>query len=194
MSVCLIAISDGRSCHAEALASAAGNLPAFDQVVHVDDADHSLGFAGAIQRAWDQVACDYIVHIEADFTFNARVPVHDMIDVLKDDRNLVQLVLKRQSWNADEIKAGGIVEEHPDDYTEVHNGDVIYTTHRRFFSTNPCVYATRWTCEGWPQVPGSEGIFTHRLLEDPDVRFGFWGGKFDEPLVHHIGQREGTGY
>lgn len=194
MTVCLVVISDGRPCHAQALASAAANLPQFDQLVHIDDTMHELGFAGAIREAWDRVECDYVFHLEADFTFTAPVPVSGMIGVLADNPDLVQLVLKRQPWNAEETAAGGIVEQHPDDYTERCEDYQTWTEHRRFFSTNPCVYAKHWTHEGWPQVPRSEGIFTHRLLEDPDVRFGFWGGKFDAPLVHHIGERTGTGY
>ncbi len=42
----------------------------------------------------------------------------------------------------------------------------------------------------------SEGVFTHRLLADVDVRFGYWGRLDDGPWVTHIGDDRagGKGY
>jgi hypothetical protein len=155
------------------------------------------GFAGAIRAGWDEIgeSCDHITHLEDDFTFNEPVPLERMVAVLKARPDLAQIVLKRQAWNEEERAAGGIVELHPDDFTEtVIEGETL-TTHRRFFSTNVCVYPTRLCRVGWPQVPRSEGIFTHLLLRDPMLKFAFWGGKFDPPRIEHIGrERVGSGY
>lgn len=198
MSIALIILCDGRvEYERAALRSAQRNLPFddFDQVVRVDDADHRLGFAGAIQHAWDQIRCDWAFHFEADFIFHQHVPLRRMVGVLDRHRDVAQLVLKRQPWNQAEQAAGGIIEQHPDDYVERADGADVWTEHRRFWSTNPCVYSSRWCRLGWPQEAQSEGMFTHRLLADPLLRFAFWGAKHDPPLVEHIGHRRaGNGY
>lgn len=196
MTVCLLLISDGRDEYLErTIASAQEMLPTFDQLVTIDDSAHELGFAGAIQAGWREVATDYVLHLEQDFTFNAPVPVGRMVRLLERHPHLAQVALKRQPWNAAERAAGGIVELHPDDFVERYDDGAVWTEHRRFFTTNPSVYPSRLCELGWPQIHESEGIFTHRLLENPDLRFAFWGGKFDAPLVTHIGEtRAGVGY
>ena len=194
--ICLLLISDGRDPELQrTLASAKEMLPKLDQLVHIDDRAHRLGFAGAIQAGWEQVQTDYVFHLEQDFVLNQPVPVHRMLGVLERHEHLAQLVLKRQAWNAEERAAGGIVELHPDDFAQRTDRGDIWTEHRRFWSTNPSLYAAGFCAQGWPQVEHSEGIFTHRLLADPDLRFAFWGAKHDPPLVTHIGDtRAGRGY
>lgn len=200
MTVCLLCIGDGRDeVHEHSWASAQLCLPPWDRKVVVDDRDHSLGFAGAIQAGWQEVldtGADWVVHLEMDFVFNAPVPVGDMIEVLDQNRHLAQMALKRQPWNEEEKAAGGIVECHPEDFTQQSDGLHVWTEHRRFFTTNPSVYSAKLCAAGWPQQPESEGRFTHALLDiDPKLRFAFWGGKFAPPLVEHIGEvRAGVGY
>lgn len=200
MSFVVLLISDGREDYRErTLASAKANLPVPDVgMIEIDDSDHELGFAGAIQAGWERIretSADYVAHVEADFLFNAPVPIDRMIAVIERHPELVQLALKRQPWNEQEKAAGGIVECCPDDFTQRTDKGDVWTEHRKCFTTNPSIYPAALCAQGWPQVPESEGIFTHRLLEDPKVRFGFWGGKFDPPLVEHIGAaRTGNGY
>lgn len=196
MTVCLLLIHDGRHDYLErTLASAQERLPAFDQRVIVDDSRHELGFAGAIRHGWDQIETDWVFHLEGDFTFNGNVPVAAMIELLERRSHLAQVALKRQPWNDEEKAAGGIVELHPDDFTERTDGHAVWTEHRRFFTTNPSVYSARLCRRGWPQQPHSEGVFTHQLLRDPRLRFAFWGAKHAPPLVEHIGAvRAGVGY
>jgi hypothetical protein len=195
--ICLLLITDGRADYFDRCTNSAREcLPVFDQRIVVDDSAHELGFAGAIQHGWDRVETDYVFHLEDDFTFNARIPVHEMIGLLRRHDHLVQIALKRQAWNEKEKAAGGIVELHPNDFLQQHDGRAVWTEHRRFFTTNPSVYSADLCKLGWPQVPHSEGIFTHQLLDaDPKAKFAFWGGKYDPPLVHHIGEhRAGNGY
>lgn len=198
MSVCWLAIGDGRDdYHEQSIASAKAMLPKPDHAVVIDDSDHRLGFAGAIQAGWDEVlatGAEWIVHLELDFIFHAPVPLDRMVAVLDRHPQLAQLALKRQPWNAEEAAAGGIVELHPDEYEQRTDHGDIWTEHRLFFSTNPSVYSTALCHYGWPQESESEGKFTHRLLEDPGVRFAFWGAKFDPPLVEHLGARSADGH
>lgn len=198
MTVCLLRIGDGRDDYHERSWESAKQHLTWDEVVTVDDRHHQLGFCGAIQHGWDQVidtGCDYVLHLELDFTFHKTVPVGRMCEVLGRHPELAQLVLKRQAWNDQERAAGGIIEQHPGDYTERYENGDVWTEHRRFWSTNPCVYPARLCRLGWPQESESEGKFTHRLLRDPHLRFAFWGAKHDPPLVEHIGTtRHGNGY
>lgn len=203
MNFCVLLISDGRHDYRErTLDSAKEMLPEPACMIEIDDSDHKLGFAGAIQAGWERVIqtdADFVCHLEGDFTFNKPVPIERMIGVLERRPYLAQLVLLRQPWNRDELAYGGVVQAregiNDDVFTQrTEHGD-IWTEHRAFFSTNPCVYPVGLCHQGWPQVPESEGKFTHRLLEDPDVRFAFWGAKFDPPRVTHIGEhRTGNGY
>lgn len=202
MTIALLLIGDGRDeYHDRAIASLNESVPVgfeFSSVVKIDDRDHELGFAGAIAAGWAEVAAsraEWVFHLEADFTFHQTIAFDRMVAVLKRRPYLAQLVLKRQPWNESERAAGGIVEQCPADFRQVFDRGDLWTEHRRFFSTNPCLYSAALCRQGWPQIPESEGIMTHRLLADPDLRFAFWGGKFDAPLVEHIGQeRTGVGY
>lgn len=199
MTVALLFISDGRDEYmARTLASVAANLPPVDLQIHVDDRGHKLGFAGAIAEGWQRILrtqAEWVVHLEADFTFNETVDLAGMIALLERHPHLAQVALKRQPWNEEEKAAGGIVELHTDDFTEYQDKQAIWTEHRRFFTTNPSVYSTRLCRLGWPMEKHSEGVFTHRLIADPMLSFAFWGAKFDPPRVEHIGNgRAGHGY
>ena len=222
MTVCLLVITDGRAgYHERTMASAADMLPDVSHRVmvndcadpawceHLDDTwgdDFDIlhptrrrGFAGAIQAGWDRLrattSAEWVFHLEADFTFNEPVDIASMAAVLERHPHLVQMALRRQPWNDAERAAGGIVEQHPGDYTDHLWDEHRWLEHRRFFTTNPSLYRASLCDDGWPQVPHSEGIFTHQLLTDPAVTFGFWGARSDPPKVHHIGdERAGHGY
>lgn len=195
MSVALLLIGDGRDeYHELAYRSVVEHLPTFDQYIHVDDREHTLGFAGAIQAGWDQVQTDWLVHWEADFVIDRPMPVDEIIAVLTGHQYLVQMALLRGPVNAAERQAGGIVQQHPHDYALREWEGWHWLEHRRFFTTNPCVYP-RWVVErGWPQRDQSEGHFGIELFEeDQERRSAFWGN--GEVWVDHIGDaRAGKGY
>jgi hypothetical protein len=227
--IALLVITDGRrDCIEQTLASARENLhgPITRRVIFDDSADpdhrawlqahypgwqhvnggRRRGFDGAIRCAWTflrQQRESYVFHLEDDFTFNRPVDLVYLTYVLRRNPYLAQLALRRQPWNDDERAAGGIVEQHPDDFVEVddHSGSV-WLEHRRFFTTNPSLYRRALMDVDWPEGANSEGRFTHHLLEKgydgipgEDVRFGFWGSRDSGEAVEHIGrQRVGTGY
>ncbi len=166
------------------------------------------GFGGAIRSAWEQVgkasSADWILHLEQDFTFERFVPLEQMIAVMTARPYLAQMALRRQPWNAAERAAGGIVEQHPHDYTEEHDAltGASWLEHRRFWTTNPCLYRRSLLDVGWPDRDQSEGHFGLNLFANgtpeapgPLVRCGYWGQRSDPPWVTHIGDvRTGTGY
>lgn len=200
--VALLLIHDGRGYRDGAIESARRwvRFPSGepDYFIEVDDSDHELGFAGAVARGWERVCgtgADYVFHLEEDFRFLRTVPLMRMIRCLERTPNLVQITLKRQPWSAEERAAGGIVEKDPDSYRQVVDQGDIYLAHRKFFSTNPSIYSAGLCYQGWPRERYSEGVFTHRLLDDPDAMFALWGAKRDGPWVEHVGlERAGHGY
>lgn len=177
------------------------------QGFEVIDGGPPRGFGGAIRCSWEwlkrHTACDYVFHLEEDFTFTRDVDLDAMADCLAVHRHLLQLVLKRQPWNAEERTAGGIIEQHPDDYEQRIDNGWSWVEHRRFWSTNPHLTRMRLVRTAqWPTGTESEGRFTHALLaadrdEVPasELRFAFWGHRNDPPWATHIGdERTGFGY
>lgn len=198
MSLALLMIGDGRDeYHDRAYDSLVENvsLDAFTQVIKVDDRDHKLGFAGAIQQGWDQVDADYVFHLEMDFTFNWPIDLEPVIKTLDEFRYLTQIVFLRQPVNPQEIEAGGIIQQHPASYEQVSLPDGrAWIEHSRFFTMNPSVYPSWIAKRGWPQRVESEGHFGLELFEEDHARrSAFWGR--GEQWVFHLGEhRTGRGY
>lgn len=166
------------------------------------------GFAGAIAYAWDTLSrlseADHVFHLEGDFTFNRDVDLVAMRETLDMHPNLAHMALRRQAWAPAEIEAGGVVELHPDAYTDVFV-DVhqrAWLEHRLFWTTNPSLIRMSLVQRGWPVVPESERRFTEYLLREGtseshghELKFGYWGRREDAPWVHHLGdERVGHGY
>jgi hypothetical protein len=225
VSATVVVFTDGRRAYIErTIASFEEQVTGAigDRVIHDDsgdDANHAWlretfpewrviwhqhgrrGFGGAINNAWRHLADhassqdDFVFHLEDDFLFNRAVDLDAMARVLAARPYLVQLALRRQPWNDDERAAGGIVEQHPDDYLEQTDGEHVWLEHRRFFTTNPSLYRRGLCTQGWPTGDHSEGRFGIRLTADPDVRFGYWGSRDSGEWVEHIGaERAGCGY
>jgi hypothetical protein len=128
-----------------------------------------------------------VFHLEDDFTFNRPVDLGAMAASSIENPNLVQLALRRQPWNDEERAAGGIVEQHPDDYDRPlrpHGHE--WLEHRRFFTTNPSLYRRSLCALGWPDVEQSEGHFTHQLTR-PRRALRVLGPRHSGEWVTHIG-------
>ena len=218
--ITLLAMTDGRDdVLAETLPVAMRHVPHRNLVIHDDtgDLDHQAqlaakfptaeviggaerrGFGGAIQAAWQHLTRTpnpFVVHLEDDFVLNRPLDWFTLAHVLDTHPHLVQLALRRQPWNAEEHAAGGIVEQHPDDYTERSYADKTWLEHTRFFTTNPSIYRRSLCVEGWPTGENSEGRCGIDLLaRHPEWRFGFWGSKDSGEWCEHVGhERVGTGY
>jgi hypothetical protein len=229
VNVALLVMTDGRDAYLDrSLASASEMLDGITtRWMHDDTGDDAYrrqlarrypqyqqlgrgprrGFGGAIQWAWANLAAaaadTFVFHLEADFLFRTPLDLRVWCQLLTERPYLAQMATRRQAWNPDEIAAGGVIEQHPNDYVDHrdHAGQQ-WLEHRRFFTTNPCLYRRSLCFTGWPDVKHSEGIFGHRLLAGgtpettaEEVRFGFWGTRTDRPAVEHIGHdRAGTGY
>lgn len=159
------------------------------------------GFGGAIDNAWRilraKSSARFVFHLEDDFTFPRPIKLGDLGAILDAHHHLAQVALRRQPWNADELAAGGIVEQHPADYTEVTDPTtgLSWLEHRRFFTTNPSLYRAELMARRWPRCPSSEGMFSIELFTDPATRSAFLGARSSGESCHHIGTtRVGSGY
>jgi hypothetical protein len=151
------------------------------------------GFGPAIQNAWSELHdSDYILHWEDDFVLKEKLNVDFLRWILTTQPDLAQIALKRQPWNPQEIAAGGIIEQDPDSYTEEMKYGYVITKHRKFFTTNPCVYPWNVVDLGWPDEQYSEGAFGFKVW-DAGLYSAYLGSKFDAPKVEHIGYERGTG-
>lgn len=154
------------------------------------------GAGGAINSAWEhirQYEFDYVFHLEDDFTFNRTIPLNDMVRVLEDNPHVYQMALRRQAWSTEEIRIGGIIEKHPEEF---HQQDG-WISHNMFFTNNPNLYRKSLIeTRVFPNVKESEGHFTIGIrASDPYAQFGYWGQKTDPPWVEHIGvYRQGSNY
>lgn len=221
MTCALLVITDGRREYLEhTVVSAAQNLQGltewwmfddtgdeqhrdwlrahFPSFIHINGGPRQ-GFGGAIACAWHhlqmQSVAEHVFHLEQDFTFNRRVPLHLIEAALNECPHVVQFALRRQAWNPIELAAGGVVEANPEAFVEVDSAHGRWLEHRMFWTTNPCVYRRTLIADGWPTGEHSEGQFTHRLLADPDLRFAYWGDRASGEAVSHIGHnRAGIGY
>lgn len=220
--ISLLVMTDGRDdVLAETLPIAAHSVPHTQLLIHDDTGDHAhrlhlartyehlnpvviggperRGFGGAIQAAWQyltQSPNPFVVHLEDDFVLSRPVDWPTLADTLTRHPHLVQLALRRQPWNDAERAAGGIVEQHPTDYTERSDTGAVWLEHTRFFTTNPSIYRRSLCSEGWPTGEHSEGRFGIDLIErHPDWRFAFWGARTSGEWCEHVGhERVGTGY
>jgi hypothetical protein len=158
------------------------------------------GFGGAIAHAWRRLVTDsqarFVFHLEDDFLLTRPVNLSHLAEALDARPYLTQMALRRQPWNPAERAAGGLVEQHPDDYVEVRDGEHAWLEHRRFWTTNPSLYRRSLCSRGWMDSPHSEGFFGIQLFgQDPARRSAFWGARDSGVWAEHIGhERVGTGY
>ena len=159
------------------------------------------GFGGAIRKAWQYLKgqiwfdeVDYIFHLEDDFLFHRYTNLQWMSEHLRDYPQIQQIALLRQPWNEQEKAAGGVWQQNPEDYYPFPTDEPTMLIHRRFWTTNPCLYRAKLILEReWPDCEHSEGIFGIELFSNPDYYSAFWG--LGEEWVTHIGnERVGTGY
>lgn len=219
MSIAVLVLTHGRRDTIEpTIASAVDNLKGHivERYIHDDSGDPDyrawlteqfpghriiggpdrLGFGSAIRNSWAVLADrwpSYIFHLEDDFTFNRVVDLDAICRVMDCHPYLVQMALRRQAWNAEEIAAGGVIERFLDEFAERSDGHDVWLEHRKWWTTNPSIYRRDLCRRPWPRGARSEGQFTHQLLCSPKLRFGYWGGLSSGEAVTHIGTTRAGG-
>lgn len=168
-----------------------------------------LGCAGAFQTVWRTLAMEtrakFIFLVEQDFRFIRHIDLGSMAELLDDRPYLAEIALIRQPWNSEEKRAGGIVEWHPDWYTDMNDDIGRHWLEHRNFTTNPCLFRRTLLNIPWPaHRPDaySEGIFSHHIhtvgtseANGEEVRCAYWGARDSGIWTEHIGHhRIGMGY
>jgi hypothetical protein len=227
VSVALLIITDGRDdylqqCVASADSQLAGDIVErwmfddtgdptyrgglarrYPQFRHIDGGFRQ-GCAGAIQAAWrilrERSNARFVFHLEQDFVFTHPTNVDQLMGFLDDHPEYAQVALRRQPCNPLEEAAGGVVEQHPDWYTDhCDTKGRAWLEHSAYWTCNPCLYRTDLLTMGWPgHIDGrySEDTFTETLRRDGTpqisgerVRFAYWGARDSGVWVRHIGHR-----
>ena len=217
--VALVVISDGRGYLAESIPSLIANAKPewFSSAVIVDDDPESAasvwamgelvswgieavslqmhttrnGGAAAIRTAWANLdPADYVFHLEEDFTFNERIPLPEMVSVLKSDPHLANIVLRRGPHGFE--GPGGYVGDDPQAHVQHVREGAPYMVHDKGFWLNPCLYPASIAARGWPPH-GHEHDFSAKLKAD-GYRFAVYGTHDDPPRVTHIGDRRAAAW
>lgn len=220
-SVALVVVTDGRrGCIEPTIANVdrLHGLPVMHRIISDDSADPDYqawlrltfpgwqivtgrkrrGFAGAVRAARDAAVttgAPWLFFLEDDFVCERDVDLAAMAAVLERNPHLVQMALRRQAWFPNELTAGGVIEQHPDAYTDHDANGQHWLEHDLFFTTNPHLIArSTVVAHEWPDKPHSESLYARQVLRD-GRRSGYWGARTDEPWVTHIGdQRVGMNY
>ena len=163
-------------------------------------------FAAARAHLRDHSQADHLVTIEQDFVLLRDIPLDDMAGLLDDRPHLVQVALRRQAWNGDERRHGGVVESNPTQYLDMADDHGRqWLEHRLFYTTNPGIERASLLQIPWPAHRSgafSEGTWHQRLLAEgtPEapghqIAYAYWGARDSGVWVEHIGHRRaGTGY
>jgi hypothetical protein len=150
---------------------------------HVVSHDKRRGLGAAVESGWSHltsVDAEFVFHLEDDFAFR-EVPLRVMVDLLRADDALAQVVLYRQPWSPEERVAGGYLRLHDYDAEPAPPGFELWTS-QRLFGFNPTLYP-KWITS----YPGGvEAAVTERLTAD-GYRFGVLAGDGQSPLCVHIG-------
>lgn len=223
MSVALLIVTDGRDDYLAQCVASLDRLagPVTERWMHDDTGDPLYraqladrypnwrivdggprrGCAGAIRSAWTILRHDssarFVFHLEQDFVLTRPVDLAELARLLDDHPELAQVALRRQPCNMLERQYGGVVESHPDWYTDRSDGSTHWLEHRSFFTCNPCLYRGDLTTLGWPEhIDGrySEDTFHRRLIAEGTpqvagdlVRYAYWGARDSGVWVKHIG-------
>jgi len=148
------------------------------------------GYGAAMRAACDVGAREpFSVWIEEDFTFTAPVDFEALADVLYETPRLAQIVLQRQPWFPNEVKAGGLVPALVERGHQFHPIGHGLLEHTAFFSGNPSVWRREVFEAGWPDARWSEDVKGREL-----VAAGYSFALTEDVLVHHDGERSGKGY
>lgn len=165
----------------------------------IRDSPTQQGFCKATARAWAEGAkpgVDYVFYLEHDFEFNRAVDLQAMAAVLDRHPELAQMVCLRQAVNEQELAAGGLMEARDGEFTPRSTLGYPWASYSSFFSTNPSLMTREFmAAHPFPTEHEAqcEGLFGWDLRE-LGYSFGMWTRVGDEPLVNHIGVRDGSGH
>lgn len=151
----------------------------------------NLGYTKTMQNCFDlalKSGCEYILHTEDDFILNIQISLESLIEILRENKDLSQIALKRQrvyDWEfigKDLIeaisKSGHSVEERV--YPET------ISVHTAYWTANPHVYPVQIAKIGWPNENNSEKAFGDKVFS-LGYKSANLGKSDDQNHIEHIG-------
>ena len=144
------------------------------------------GLTANLAQAWGALNEDdeWVFHLEEDFVIED-APLVEMAETLDAFRNVANMVLLRQPWNQEEIRAGSILKTHRFMLTDMGG----WLQHEAGFWLNPNVASAALLRS---LQPGVETSLTNQCRARR-LTFGYWGGRDDPPRCWHIGSEGGMG-
>lgn len=144
------------------------------------------GLTANLARAWGALTPEdeYVFHLEEDFVVHD-APLDEMADTLDAYRQVANMVLVRQPWNAVEQRMGSVLKAQTYDLAD-RGG---WLEHHGGFWLNPMVAHASLLRS---LRPGVEQDLTNQCRAR-GLSFGYWGGIDDPPRVEHIGAEGGMG-
>lgn len=144
------------------------------------------GLSANLAQAWGALDTDdeWVFDVESDFVIED-APLTEMAATLDAFRNVANMVLVRQPWNQEEIRAGSVLKTRRAHFDDMGG----WLKHDRGFWLNPYVaHASllRSLC------PGVETDLTNQC-KARGLEFAYWGGRNDPPRCWHIGADGGMG-
>lgn len=125
----------------------------------------------------------WVFWLEEDFLVTD-APLQAMADTLTANRDVANMVLARQPWNAQEQAAGSVLATIPG-----LSDEGGWCRHRAGFWLNPMVAHASLLRS---LRPGVESSLTAQC-NARGLSYGYWGGVADEPRCLHIGAEGGMG-
>lgn len=144
------------------------------------------GLTANLAQAWGALTPDdeWVFHLEEDFVIED-APLTEMAETLDAFRNVANMVLLRQPWNQEEIRAGSILKTHRFMLTDMGG----WLQHEAGFWLNPMLAHASLLRS---LRPGVESDLTNQC-KAWGLSFGYWGGRDDPPRCWHIGESGGMG-
>ena len=163
----------------------AGITPLVD-TTYLSTGKERQGLTANLAQAWGALTPDdeWVFHLEEDFVIED-APLVEMAETLDAFRNVANMVLLRQPWNQEEIRAGSILKTHRFMLTDMGG----WLQHEAGFWLNPNVAHASLLRS---LRPGVESDLTNQC-RSRGLTFGWWGGRDDPPRCWHVGSEGGMG-
>ncbi len=131
---------------------------------------------------------DHAIFLEEDFYITGDVDFAAYAGHLDASPYLAQIVLQRQPWFENELRAGGMLKALKL-RGQKFEGKNTLLEHTAFFSGNPAVWRIETFESGWPDGEWSENAKRDQLISQ-----GYKFAITPEILCHHDGVRSGKDY
>jgi hypothetical protein len=163
--------------------------------------EESMGQKYAIQFIFDtlkELDIDYFVQLEEDWMLFRPINISEIIEVMEQNKNVVQMRIPRTIWYADyhvlDINAGSLLNYHLNlagTNNRKHSKWYSWRGDFYFWSHNPNVFSKSVLENSYDikTVSDHEKDFGRSLMENKNAVVGFWAENPYDAYITHIGIR-----